>query len=562
MNNKITFEAEKEFKRLTGTYSDDFFLILVEFTHKLNNSKSKLVASQAPNILRGLNTFVSNFESLYPLLKAAFPGQLTLSPEDFHDQLIIQYTLKEAHQCHQLMKNIKDAIPDDVEVQRFVSDIFKQRRYDISLHQFLIKIGKRIIDEIDALKNTVDNLEKIVEKGIKKEKAGDELRRQKDDEIDALKNTVVDLEKVVEERIKKEGAGDELRRQKDDEIDTLKNTVANLEKIVEERIKKEKAGDKLRRQKDDENDALKNTVIDLKKAVEENASKEQEFIELNRQKDESIKNLNDVVKRMEGEVTKLKQEKISIDLDKIRNEKIDELKDTIEKLKADNAIKARAAVELTRHTIDINEVKDEKIDNLENTIEQWTADDTKNEGKTDELSRQKDREIKKLNDILKEIKDELRTSEQTNENLKAGNATLTQEAGKLQKTIENKKRIIEREQSKCTSLRSRLQKAINNQCDDRCKKLHQEQLDRLNTNFEKILKKRANIMVDDSIEEARVMKNLSQFKPDTQLKRLNFKDATFLKDQDNIDLNKVNKESAKRKGNTASPVATKRVRSS
>ena len=133
MNNKITFEAEKEFKRLTGTYSDDFFLILVEFTHKLNNSKSKLVASQAPNILRGLNTFVSNFESLYPLLKAAFPGQLTLSPEDFHDQLIIQYTLKEAHQCHQLMKNIKDAIPDDVEVQRFVSDIFKQRRYDISL---------------------------------------------------------------------------------------------------------------------------------------------------------------------------------------------------------------------------------------------------------------------------------------------------------------------------------------------------------------------------------------------------------------------------------------------
>ena len=246
----------------------------------------------------------------------------------------------------------------------------------------------------------------------------------------------------------------------------------------------------------------------------------------------------------------------------IRNEKIDELKDTIEKLKADNVIKARAAVELTRHTIDINEVKDEKIDNLENTIEQWTADDAKNEEKTDELSRQKDGEIKKLNDILKEIKDELRTSEQTNENLKAGNATLTQEAGKLQKTIENKKRIIEREQSKCTSLRSRLQRAINNQCDDRCKKLHQEQLDRLNTNFEKILKKRANIMVDDSIEEARVMKNLSQFKPDTQLKRLNFKDATFLKDQDNIDLNKVNKESAKRKGNTASPVATKKVRSS
>ena len=303
-------------------------------------------------------------------------------------------------------------------------------------------------------------------------------------------------------------------------------------------------------------------MIDLKKAVEENASKEQEFIELNRQKDESIKNLNDVVKRMEDEVTKLKQEKVSIDLDMIRNEKIDELKDTIEKLKADNVIKARAAVELTRHTIDINEVKDEKIDNLENTIEQWTADDAKNEEKTDELSRQKDGEIKKLNDVLKEIKDGLRTSEQANENLKADNATLTQEAGKLQKTIENKKRIIEREQSKCTSLRSRLQKAINNQCDDRCKKLHQEQLDRLNTNFEKILKKRANIMVDDSIEEARVMKNLSQFKPDTQLKRLNFKDATFLKDQDNIDLNKVNKESAKRKGNTASPVATKRVRSS
>ena len=207
-------------------------------------------------------------------------------------------------------------------------------------------------------------------------------------------------------------------------------------------------------------------------------------------------------------------------------------------------------------------MKDEKIDNLENTIEQWTADDAKKEEKTDELSRQKDGEIKKLNDVLKEIKDGLRTSEQANENLKADNATLTQEAGKLQKTIENNKGIIEKEQSKCTSLRSRLKRAINNQCDDRCKNLQQKQLDRLNTNFERILKKRANIMVDDSIEEARVMKNLSQFKPDTQLKRLNFKDATFLKDQDNIDLNKVNKESAKRKGNTASPVATKRVRSS
>ena len=319
MNNKITFEAEKEFKRLTGTYSDDFFLILVEFTHKLNNSKSKLVASQAPNILRGLNTFVSNFESLYPLLKAAFPGQLTLSPEDFHDQLIIQYTLKEAHQCHQLMKNIKDAIPDDVEVQRFVSDIFKQRRYDISLHQFLIKIGKRIIDEMrskdaklnnavvakvnehnqtieqlildhndtikrkneeinkmetiikqmtadnvkkeeeaDKLKQKVNEKDKIIKK---KEEEADDLKqkfddktniiKKKEEEADELKQKVNEKDKII---IKKEKAGDELRRQKDDEIDALKNTVDNLEKIVEKGIKKEKAGDELRRQKDDEMD--------------------------------------------------------------------------------------------------------------------------------------------------------------------------------------------------------------------------------------------------------------------------------------------------------------------
>ena len=567
----------EEFKQLSGTWNDNFFQRLEIFTKGLNNNKkfsyrNQLVTAQISPILSQITDTVFNYEHLYILLRSVFHLQSALTQTDLHNKLATQerdVQAKEAFKCYLLMTKFNSTIPADIRDQKLIAGIFRLDRLEAPLNQFLGELGARIADkfkikdeEIDTLKNTVADLERVVAESVKKEEAGDELRRQKDDEIDALKNTVADLEKVVEERIKKERAGDELRRQKDDEIDTLKNTVANLEKIVEERIKKEKAGDKLRRQKDDENDALKNTVIDLKKAVEENASKEQEFIELNRQKDESIKNLNDVVKRMEGEVTKLKQEKISIDLDKIRNEKIDELKDTIEKLKADNVIKARAAVELTRHTIDINEVKDEKIDNLENTIEQWTADDTKNEEKTDELSRQKDREIKKLNDILKEIKDELRTSEQTNENLKAGNATLTQEAGKLQKTIENKERIIEKEQIKCTSLRSRLQKAINNQCDDRCKKLHQEQLDRLNTNFEKILKKRANIMVDDSIEEARVMKNLSQFKPDTQLKRLNFKDATFLKDQDNIDLNKVNKESAKRKGNTASPVATKKVRSS
>ena len=377
--------------------------------------------------------------------------------------------------------------------------------------------------------------------------------------IDALKHTVANLERIGEESIKEKEAGDVLSRQKDEVIDTLK---ADLKKVAAESIKKEEACDELVKQRDEVNDTLKNTVINLERVVKENASKEQEFIELTRQKDESIKNLNDVVKRMEGEVTKLKQKKIAVDLDKIRDEKIDNLKDTIEKLKADNVIKARAAVELTRHTIDMNEVKDEKIDNLEDTIEQLTADNAKKEEEIDELSRQKDGEIKKLDDVLKGIKDGLRTSEQANENLKADNATLTQEAGKLQETIEDKERIIEREQNKYSSLRSRLQKAINNQCDDRCKNLHQEQLDKLNTNFENILKKRANKMVDDSIEEARVMKKLSQFKPDTQLKKLNFKDATFLKDQNNIDLNKINKESTKRKGNTAHPVAIKRVRSS
>ena len=532
----------EEFKQLSGTWNDNFFQRLEIFTKGLNNNKkfsyrNQLVTAQISPILSRITDTVFNYEHLYTLLRSVFHMQSTLTQTDLHNKLATQerdVQAKEAFKCYLLMTKFNSTIPADIRDQKLIAGIFRLNRLEAPLNQFLGELGARIADKFKI----------------------------KDEEIDTLKNTVADLERVVAESVKKEEAGDELGRQKDDEIDTLKNTVANLEKVVEERIKKERAGDELRGQKDDEIDTLKSTVIDLKKAVEENASKEQEFIELNRQKDESIKNLNDVVKRMEGEVTKLKQEKISIDLDKIRNEKIDELKDTIEKLKADNVIKARAAVELTRHTIDINEVKDEKIDNLENTIEQWTADDAKNEEKTDELSRQKDREIKKLNDILKEIKDELRTSEQANENLKAGNATLTQEAGKLQKTIENKERIIEKEQIKCTSLRSRLQKAINNQCDDRCKKLHQEQLDRLNTNFEKILKKRANIMVDDSIEEARVMKNLSQFKPDTQLKRLNFKDATFLKDQDNIDLNKVNKESAKRKGNTASPVATKRVRSS
>ena len=188
-----------------------------------------------------------------------------------------------------------------------------------------------------------------------------------------------------------------------------------------------------------------------------------------------------------------------------------------------------------------------------------TAVNAEKEGEIVELSRQRNGEIKELNDVIKGMKDEFRTSEQTNKNLKTENATLTQKAGKLQETIKNKERMIEKEQSKYSSLRaSRLQKAVNKQCDDRCKNLHQEQLDKL----ENILQRRANKMVDDSMEEVKVQRSLSQFKPDIQLQKLNFKDATFLKDQNNIDLNKVNNESAKRKGNTVLPVATKRARSS
>ena len=220
-------------------------------------------------------------------------------------------------------------------------------------------------------------------------------------------------------------------------------------------------------------------------------------------------------------------------------------------------------LELARHAVDLEKIKDVKINTLEKKIEQLTADNVKKEEEVVELTRQKDGEIKDLNDVIKGIEDEFKTSEQTNKNLETENAKLTQKAGKLQETIKNKEKMIEREQRKYSSWRaSRLQEAVNKQCDDRYKKLHQEQLDKFSTNFENILKTRANKMIEDSIEDVKVLRSLSQFKPDIQLQKLNFKDATFLKDQNNIDLNKVNNESAKRKENTVLPVATKRARSS
>ena len=231
----------------------------------------------------------------------------------------------------------------------------------------------------------------------------------------------------------------------------------------------------------------------------------------------------------------------------------------LEKVVPESVKEEKAGDELGRQ-------KDEEINTLKNTVadlEKVVEENVKKEKEVVELTRRKDGEIKELNGVIKGMEDEFKASEQTNKNLKTENATLTQKTGKLQETIKNKERMIEREQSKYSSLRaSHLQEAVNKQCDDRYKKLHQEQLDKLTTKFENILKKRANKMVDDSIEEVKVLRSLSQFKPDIQLQKLNFKDATFLKDQNNIDLNRVNNESTKRKGNTVLPVVTKRARSS
>ena len=247
---------------------------------------------------------------------------------------------------------------------------------------------------------------------------------------------------------------------------------------------------------------------------------------------------------------------------KIKDEEIDTLKNTVadlERVVTESVKKEEAGDELGRQ-------KDEEINTLKNTVadlEKVVEENVKKEKEVVELTRRKDGEIKELNGVIKGMEDEFKASEQANKNLKTENATLTQKTGKLQETIKNKEKMIEREQSKYSSLRaSHLQEAVNKQCNDRYKKLHQEQLDKLTTKFENILKKNANKMVNDSIEEVKVMRDLSQFKQDIQLQKLNFKDATFLKDQNNIDLNRVNNESTKRKGNTVLPVVTKRARSS
>ena len=206
MSNKTTFEAEAEFKQITGSYSKGIFQRLVKFGHKLNNNNSKLVASQVPSILKVINTFIHNLDSLYPLLKAVFPKQLTLSPKDFHDQFAFQGPPKKAHLCYFLMKKIELAIPESIEVQKFVTKIFKLERVDNPLYQFLIEIGTRVIDEI---KSKDDKLNNLVAKDNDHNQTIEQLKekhkntiKKKEEEADKLKQKVDEKDKIIKKKAK------------------------------------------------------------------------------------------------------------------------------------------------------------------------------------------------------------------------------------------------------------------------------------------------------------------------------------------------------------------------
>ena len=545
----------EEFNQLTETWYENFFEELVIFAKRLNNNKkcakNKEAAEQVSSILIRITDGVFNYESLYPLLSMVFHTQSTLSQTDLHNKLTTEKSNKKGHQCYQLIKELHSTIPTDIKDQKLIAGIFQLNRIEAPLNQLLNKIGAEISDKF----------------------------KMKDDETRCLKQAVVNLEKDIEKKEQVE----KLVKIKSEEIDTLKN---NIKQISADNEMKQAVADKLDddiKQRDRIIEALKKDVTESKLALE---ARNTENNRIKTELDESVKEKDRIIKALEKDVTESKialktktaenneikttfdedveqKDRIIKALEKDVTESKIALEDLIKQTTADNIKKERAAVKLTRHAVDLEKIKNVKIDTLKKEIEQLTADNAEKEGEIVELSRQRNGEIKELNDVIKGMEDEFRTSEQTNKNLKTENATLTQKAGKLQETIQNKERMIKKEQSKYSSLRaSRLQKAVNKQCDDRCKNLHQEQLDKLTTNFENILQKRANKMVDDSIEEVKVLRSLSQFKPDIQLQKLNFKDATFLKDQNNIDLNKVNNESAKRKGNTVLPVATKRARSS
>ena len=223
MSNKTTFEAEAEFKQLTGSYSNGIFQKLVKFGHKLNNNNSKLVASQVPNILKVINTFIHNFDSLYPLLKTVFPKQLTLSPKDFHDQFAFQGPPKKAHLCYFLLKKIELAIPEGIEVQKFATEIFKLGRFDDPLYQFLIEIGTRVIDVIkskdDKLNNLVakDNDHNQTIEQLKEEHKN--ITKRREEEADELKKKVDEKDKIIK---KKEEEADELKQKVDEKVRIVK----------------------------------------------------------------------------------------------------------------------------------------------------------------------------------------------------------------------------------------------------------------------------------------------------------------------------------------------------
>ena len=219
-------------------------------------------------------------------------------------------------------------------------------------------------------------------------------------------------------------------------------------------------------------------------------------------------------------------------------------------------IKTNLAEDVKQKDGEIEELK-EANNNLQNDLE--AKSDEINQIKADlgEDVKQKDGEIDNLNEIIKRKDDEFRTLEQAKKKLGTENAKLTQEAEKLQETINDKIKLIENEQRKFSTWKRcnfQTARAIKKQFEDK----HKEQLDKISVTFEDVIKNRANKMIEDSRED--ILRNLSQFKPDIQLQKPNLKDATFLKDLSNLDLKKISDKSTKRKENTILPVTSKKKR--
>ena len=279
--------------------------------------------------------------------------------------------------------------------------------------------------------------------------------------------------------------------------------------------------------------------------------------------------LDEDVKQKDREIEELKKAKNDLQSD--LEAKIDETNQIKTNLGEDVKQKDREIEALKKAINDLQtdlDAKKEAIDGLE----MITADITKNEKDAIELVKQKIVEIDNLKKTVSDLKKNAADNEKKEEEVARlireeqifvkEKKELKEKVERLQESIKKRTKEVEDLQLRFSTIEKECLEAAQRYSDERIKTISNAQFDKYAGEVSKMLKKKANRIIEVSQSDMKQLKDQCRFKPRVQLQELKSKDTGFLEKQYANDVKNINNElsTTKRKRKLATPVTSKKTR--